>query len=495
MGKKLIIVPFVIIAIYSVRVMASNETIFFDLGVFALEEGNITKAELYFKKALAFSPENPQLLHYLGKTDLASERYDSAQKNFIKAWNLNPELESLAFDLANTYFKQKIYDQSALLFETAIQQDSNPEETVLAHFYSGLSYFNKKKYEKAIPHFLSAAELAPSLKNKSFFYAGICFYHQHDWDLSESHLKQVKMHAKEISMRRIASKWLKAVRLQREHFKPFDLYCKMGLSYDDNVELYSPDIDTDKDDFLNTALIYGRYHLVNEQDLKLGVAFGHYQTTHLETTEANLINSNLIFYGIQHKESFQWMTELSPSYFWFDSDRFLSRIQWKFRLACNIDKVILPYISYTYTYDNHFQDDNRDSNRNGISLGLLFMFHPDLYRFQTFFSSEKISSAHQDHNYEISKAQFNLNVFAHPLCTFKTSARYGLRDHEHINSIQHIKRKDKQYNALLGFEIPLHIILKGLRADISYQWSKNDSNIHVYDYRKNLVALYLTMSL
>ncbi|KPA14025.1 TPR repeat-containing protein [Candidatus Magnetomorum sp. HK-1] len=491
MGKKLIFVLFVIIAIFSGKAMASNETIFFDLGVFALEEGDITKAHLYFKKALAFSPEDPKLLHYLGKTDMAEGRYDSAQKHFVSAWRLNPELTGLAFDLANTYFQQKAYDRSVQLFEKAIQQDTDAEQTVMAHFRAGISYFNKKKYEKAIPHFLSAAEQAPSLKDTAFFYSGICFYHQHDWTLSESYLKQVKMHAQQTPMRRRASKWLQAVRMQRKHFKPFDLYCKMGVSYDDNVELNPPEVDTDTDDLFNTVLIYGRYHLVNEQDLKLGIAYGHYQTTHLDTSEANLINSNVMIYGIQQKKSFQLMTELSPSYYWLDSDRFLGRLQLRLRMTWNIDNVILPYINYSYSYDNHFQDENRDANRNGITLGLSFLFQPDLYKFQTIFSSEKISSTHQDHNYEISKAQFNLNVFAHPLCTVKVTARCGLRDHEHFDSIQHIKRKDKQYHARLGFEIPL--IYKGFSADINYQWSKNDSNIHTYDYRKNLIAVYLTV--
>ncbi|MBF0451373.1 MAG: tetratricopeptide repeat protein [Candidatus Magnetomorum sp.] len=491
MQKKLIVFLFLSLAIASRSTMASNETIFFDLGVFALEEGNTAKARQYFKQALAFSKDNPLFLQYLGKTDLADAHYDSAHKQFASAWQLNPDLSGLPYDLATTYFQQKAYDQALQLFEKAIQQNTDAEQTVIAHFCAGISYFHKKKYEQAIPHFLTAAESTPDLKDSAFLYAGICLYHQHDWTLAENYLKQVHMHAAQRELRQRASKWLQAVQAQRIQFKPFDLFCKFGMGYDDNVELNSPENDSDSDDFVSTVFMYGRYHLVNAQDYKLGIAYGHYQTIHPDTTEVNLINSTVMVYAMGQKQAFQWMTEISPSYYWLDSDRFLSRFQWRLRTTFNIENVIFPYLVYSYTLDDHFQDDHRDANRNGIGLGVSFMFQPDVYKLQTLFSSEKTSSAHQDHNYEMSKAQLSLNLFVHPLCTLTLLTRCGLRDHEHIDSIQHIKRKDKNYHARLGVQIPLKF--EGLSADISYQWSKNDSNIHDYDYRKNLIAVYLTL--
>ena len=491
MQKKLIVFLLVICAMTSGLSMASNETIFFDLGVFALDEGNTSKARQYFKQALAFSTDNPLYLQYLGKTDLAESNYTNAQKRLSSAWENNPDLTGLAYDLATTYYLQKAYDRSIQLYEKAIEQDTDTEQTVISHFRAGISYFHKKKYEKALPHLLIAADSAPALKDTAFLYAGICFFHQHDWTLSESYLKQVQMHAEKKSLRNRAAQWLQAVNAQRIHFKPYDIYCKFGLGYDDNVELNSPEHDSGADDVVNTIFLLGRYHLVNKQDLKLGMAYGHYQTSNIDTTEANLINSNVMLYAIGHNQSFQWMSEFSPSYYWLDSDRFLCRLQWRLRSSFNIENVIFPYVMYTYTLDDHFQDDHRDANRNAVGLGLTFMFQPDVYKLQTLFTSEKTSSSHQDHNYEISRAEMKLDLFVHPLCSLKLLARCGLRNHEHIDSINHMKRKDKNYLARLGFQIPLQF--EGLSADLNYQWSKNDSNIHDYDYRKNLISLSLTL--
>jgi hypothetical protein len=348
-----------------------------------------------------------------------------------------------------------------------------------------------KKYEQAIPHLLNAAETTPSLKDAGYFYAGISLYHQHDWELSYNYLNQVKMHGKQRSLRRQASKWLQAVDIQRQQFKPYDLYCKLGMAYDDNVNLFSPDADVDADDVLNAVFLFGRYHLVNEATYKMGVGYGHYQSTHLDTSDANLINSNLIFYGILKNDNYQWYTELMPSYFWLNSNRFLQRTQCRSRVSFNVENVIVPYIDYTYSMNNHFQDEHRDANQHGIGLGLSFLFDPDLYELHTLFSSEKISSAHQDHNYEKSAAQINMKLFAHPKFAVTVFVKGGLRNHEHMDSIHQLKREDKQYRARLGFEMPLPY--EGLQLEMNYQWAKNDSNIHAYDYRKNLLAVYLTV--
>ena len=491
MRKNSTLVLMIVLINFTSITMASNDQIYFDLGVFALQEGDTETARQNFEKALMYSSESPLYLYYLGKVELAEKKYDVAQSRFALAWQLSPDLPGLAFDIASAHFYQKSYKQAAKLYEMAIKQDTDAEQTIIAHFQAGIAFFHMRKFEQAIPLLLHAAETTPSLKDAGYFYAGICFYHQHDWTLAHNYLNQVKMHAAQRNLRRQASKWLQAVETQRIQFKPHDLYCKLGLSYDDNVELYSPDENVDSDDVLNTVLLFGRYHLVNEATFKMGAGYGHYQSTHLDTSDANLINSNLIFYGTFQNDAYQLHTELMPSYFWLNSNRFLQRIQMRSRISFSVENVIVPNIYYAYTMDNHFQDDHRDANRQGIGLGLSFLFDPDLYQLQTLFSSEKISSSHRNHNYETSKAQFHLKVFAHPKCALNLFAQSGLRNHEHLDSIHRIKREDKQYQARLGVEIPLEY--KGLQVEMNYQWFKNDSNIHSYDYRKNLLAVYLTV--
>ena len=49
---------------------------YFDLGVFAYNDGDYVEAEKNLKSALTAMPDNPYYNHYMGKTYLKMERYD-----------------------------------------------------------------------------------------------------------------------------------------------------------------------------------------------------------------------------------------------------------------------------------------------------------------------------------------------------------------------------------------------------------------------------------
>jgi len=469
--------------------MASNDHVFFDLGIFALHEGQTNTARQYFGKAFLEMPDNPNYLYYLGKTELAEKNYELAQKQFDIVWQRSPNIPGLAFDLATTHFYQKKYTSAVKFYELAINQVVDAEQLILAYFQTGMAQFHLRNYERAIPYLLHAAKNSPSFKFTAYYYAGICFYQQHEWTLAYNYFKHVKMHAPRRYLRRQALKWLIPLKKKQAQYSPYNLYCKFSIVYDDNVTFESTESDMESDDRLNSLLLFARYHLVNESDCRIGMGYGHYQSSHMDNSESNLINSHLYFYGIFHNDIFQWNTELVPSYFWLDRHRFLYQTQWRSRLRFWIEKSVVPSLHCSYTMDNHFHDEHRDSNRHGIGLGLSFMFDPDFYHLETLFTSEKISSSHQNHNYETLKAELNLNVFAYPSCTFTFCARSAFRNHEHLNSFYQIKREEHQYQARLGIEIPLQY--KGLFLEMKYQWSKTDSNIHVYTFQKNLFAFQL----
>ena len=58
---------------------------YFDLGVFAYEEGDYQNAESYFKKALESDPDNPYYNHYMGRTLLKTEDYRAADASIRSA--------------------------------------------------------------------------------------------------------------------------------------------------------------------------------------------------------------------------------------------------------------------------------------------------------------------------------------------------------------------------------------------------------------------------
>ncbi len=68
---------------------------YYDLGVFAYEDGDYEDAENNLTKALEFNPFNPFYNHYLGKTYLKKERYQEAENYLTIAWKISPDIPGL----------------------------------------------------------------------------------------------------------------------------------------------------------------------------------------------------------------------------------------------------------------------------------------------------------------------------------------------------------------------------------------------------------------
>ena len=64
---------------------------YYDLGVYAYEDGNFQEAEGFFKKALAADPDNPVYRHYLGRVYLDTGRYVEAKEYLEAARERDPD--------------------------------------------------------------------------------------------------------------------------------------------------------------------------------------------------------------------------------------------------------------------------------------------------------------------------------------------------------------------------------------------------------------------
>ena len=95
MNKKLILILlFATIVCLPAQGMAAGN-VYYDFGVFALDEGNLNEAEKYFLQAMSKEPDNPYCNQFLGKTYFQMGRFDDALRYTEKAWHLNPSLPGL----------------------------------------------------------------------------------------------------------------------------------------------------------------------------------------------------------------------------------------------------------------------------------------------------------------------------------------------------------------------------------------------------------------
>ncbi|MBW2259965.1 MAG: tetratricopeptide repeat protein, partial [Deltaproteobacteria bacterium] len=94
----ILVVLFVFLVFLPARAEEEGGRGYFDLGVFAYEDGDYQNAESYLKKALELNPDNPYYNHYMGRTYLKTEEYKGAEQYLSRAWELDSDISGLKYD-------------------------------------------------------------------------------------------------------------------------------------------------------------------------------------------------------------------------------------------------------------------------------------------------------------------------------------------------------------------------------------------------------------
>ncbi len=67
------------------------------------QNGNLTKAEEYLRKAIALQPDNAELYNNMGLVLQGMGKIDEAVEHFQKAISLNPNLADAHYNLGNIF--------------------------------------------------------------------------------------------------------------------------------------------------------------------------------------------------------------------------------------------------------------------------------------------------------------------------------------------------------------------------------------------------------
>jgi tetratricopeptide (TPR) repeat protein len=103
-------------------------------------------AENSYNKALALSPNDPEIFKNLGFLYLKQDNYDSALKYFKKALDLDPKSDTAYKGMGDAYAKSGLYDEAVGAYKNCLDINPTDYETTAE---LGKIYYNNKDYENA----------------------------------------------------------------------------------------------------------------------------------------------------------------------------------------------------------------------------------------------------------------------------------------------------------------------------------------------------------
>jgi Ca-activated chloride channel family protein len=97
-----------------------------------------------------------------GNRHYNKENYTEAEVNYRKALEKEPGLVQGHFNLGNSLYKQKKFDESDREFENALQRSEDKETKADAYYNLGNSLLKAQRYQDAVRPYIESLKLAPS---------------------------------------------------------------------------------------------------------------------------------------------------------------------------------------------------------------------------------------------------------------------------------------------------------------------------------------------
>ncbi len=498
----------------------------------AYDKGNFEQALEYLKEAQTLDPTNSRILYYLGLTALAQKQPTLATTYLESAVELRPSNLFNRYQLGVAYFALQDYDQATpLLFDVYEEQ---PQIEDLG-FYVGFLRYREKEYDKALEAFETNRSEDPDVRQLTLFYRGLVLGVLGVADEAVAQLDNA-LNVEAVSpLTQGAIQLRDALSVGRrtpQEKKRLRLQVSIGGFFDDNVAINPNkgsdpilsilrDRKTKSPGFLASALI--DYSWLRHGAFESTVNYSFFQTLNTNgnlsrfDTQSHLVGTGLFYRGTALNTPYQIGLEYSFDYILLDNVAFLSRHNPTLSVLFVEPSFTVPFLGsvgnlttgiFRYQikeFYNELADDNpqffgpdeRDGKNRLVGLSHIFRLANDAHFVRLGYQYDNENTKGKNFTYRGHKLLTGGQVSL-PIPTFKLRYNFDVHWRNYhsdnntffpTNAPGTVKREDIQYSHLVQLidELPYN-----LSAIFQYQHIRNDSNIGVFDYTKNVFSLILS---
>jgi len=458
-----------------------NSNPYLDLGIFAFEEKDYKSATAHLKRAMLKQPENPMVYHFLGKTCVEQKRYAKANDYYNQAYNLQSNLEGLAYDRAYLYYLRHEYEEACHLFEHIAQKEP---DNMLVHYYVAICSFRLNQYHKSMQYFLITAK-SPNIKDNSEYYIAVCHLQMGNIDEAKSYFERIQKESQSNILKNDASKWLRYIETNKKSFLPYRLYLSISMTYDDNVKLVSPD-DTvsDEDDFFMKALLGGTFNIKESPIFTIGLGFRQFQSLHMDLEKYNFVSSAGELYLTYHQKETTFSIHLSPEFYWLDNNNYLSCQRLQHDILWQRSQNVKIMATMGYAFNHYFDQSDYSGHTTNWGIGIENIL-PDRknIKLTTNLDAENNSADHREKKYQKGKLRCQLS-YQQKKINWILGGNVSIKRYLHSDRSFGQRRRDQLYKIYGSVSLSDYIVQPIIRIEHMI----NSSTIDDFDYQKTAIT-------
>jgi tetratricopeptide (TPR) repeat protein len=144
-------------------------------GLVEFKRGQYRQAEQLFLEALTANPSSPEARYHLGQTQIRLGQYETAKRTFQTLLEAQPESGRAHLGMGITLYYEGRYGDA--LSSLALAEHRLPQNG-LVYFYQGLSHQKLGMFDRSVRPLVAAGRLAPDLAAEVQYLLGLAYYKQ-----------------------------------------------------------------------------------------------------------------------------------------------------------------------------------------------------------------------------------------------------------------------------------------------------------------------------
>lgn len=480
---------------------AQDYELHFTKGVAMYDIGEYEKAKEELAQALAAKPDDNQASLYLARSNNRVKGYAEAETLLLKMLERDPTVEGARFDLGVAQFNLNKYEEALDKFLQATEEDP---DLPLPYFYQGLTLNKLELYEQAPARFARASLIDPELTASANYQSGIAYFRANLRDEAEDAFNSVIADEPDSPLAQSSRELLEQVKTGmpagRKKKKPWDLTVMVSPQYDTNVILQAPggrlpEGISRQQDYKTTMFGRGEVRFKETENMTFGSSYSLYQSFHAELDKFDVQGHSPTLFGTYQKGNVQARLQYQFDYFFVGGEAYMSAHSFNPMVMLAHTPESLTQLQYRYQTKNFIDDQelfpensDRDGDNNLVGLTHFHLFSKKQgnVRVGYTFDADNTSSPTWDYHGHL----FNFGVTAPPWKTLRIDASFNYYLQNYLNGNEFsptlVERKDDILNTTLTITKPIG---SSYSVGLQYMYTRNQSNVSVFDFNRSVFAL------
>ncbi|MBF0560190.1 MAG: tetratricopeptide repeat protein [Nitrospirae bacterium] len=482
----------------------------FDKGLAEYEAENYEEALGHFDKAYSDNPKDSRTALYLGLTHREMQDYSEAVRFFKEALSIDPSTPDTQFLLADVLYGTGSYEEALTAADAAISGNQHPAQS---QFLKGQILLKLKRYNEAMEAFKQAKQLDPALTQQADFQTASIYMEEKDYGKAKETFKGLITVDPASDWAVFAKDYLEALDKMPKRYR---LNIGFGYQFDDNalaIPLDSTLVPISKQkDWKRMYSLFGEYSVIETGPWNLKASYllniGQYNKSDYNRNDGGKVFS---------QDTVSHTVSLMPSY---NTEKGVTSLLLSYNyLAVDYTKYMQSFLvnpSYTFIISgNHFgqvyaryrrddealdffqtkfgnkpnQSDDRSADNFGGGLGYFYTFANGGGLFNVKVEAEGNSASGSNWDYTGIRGSIGL---LYPLITNKLKANlFGDIYHQGFGNTDTTYLKKRDDNTYTVQASLTYTICRPLDITAGYSYIRDESNIGVYNYSRNLYTISL----